>query len=609
MDFKPGDRIDRYTLVALLGSGAQGEVWKVLDPLDGGGERALKLVPTSGLPASAFERARREAQALANAPHPNFTACYGFFEDIGAGLVGLALEFVDGKPAQEAAKDPRMTAAHRSALLLQLASALAFLHSAEIIHRDLKPENILVTEAFWSEPKRPGTIKLVDFGIAIRVGNPRPLTQIGGIVGTAPYLAPEALLPSAAPEASLGYARDLFAYGVLAFELFLECHPTGLAWDTAPMHFARAYAAAASGTLPWPPAGLPPPWEEPIARCLAIDPAQRPTSGVDLLELLHSRAFEPVSPADLDPALCQTAVAPALVVGGAAPEPVRVIDRSSAAPERRSEMPSLQRAPTLPDERAPTLRDERALPLQTRHSAAPPKKKKRAVALLLALIVLLAGGAVALWRWLPRDSANSASAAVDPAPSGLPASAPNGAPNAVASVADGCPALCCGGAACAVQPSNARGCSPEGGHCRACGSGRTCIVGSCESRIPADGVWLLRIAGATANGKDISPRPEVCLRRSSARGNEPWACTPAGSTDPRATRLRVTTAELADTGIDLSINRAAKGLPLIGQVHHAGIGVAALCKGLNFRFAGRDHLAYAVTLFLDDAEEGDGGAP
>lgn len=48
---------------------------------------------------------------------------------------------------------------------------------------------------------------------------------------------------------------------------------------------------------------------------------------------------------------------------------------------------------------------------------------------------------------------------------------------------------------------------------------------------------------------------------------------------------------------------------MIGKVTHAGIGVGALCKGLNFRFAGRDHLAYAVTIFLDDAEEADGGAP
>jgi eukaryotic-like serine/threonine-protein kinase len=58
MQLKPGDRIDRCTLVSLIGGGAQGTVWKVLDPLDDGVERALKLVPTGGLSAEAFERAR-----------------------------------------------------------------------------------------------------------------------------------------------------------------------------------------------------------------------------------------------------------------------------------------------------------------------------------------------------------------------------------------------------------------------------------------------------------------------------------------------------------------------------------------------------------------------
>jgi eukaryotic-like serine/threonine-protein kinase len=627
MQLKPGDRIDRYTLVTLIGGGAQGTVWKVVDPLDGGVERALKLVPTSGLSPEAFERARREARALAEAPHPNLIACYGFFEDIGAGLVGIALELVDGKPAQEVTRDPRMTAAHRSALLLQLAEALAFIHASEIIHRDLKPENVLVTEAFWSEPKRPGTIKLVDFGIAIRVGNPRPLTQVGGIVGTAPYLAPEAIVPAVAEGPDLGYARDLFAYGVLAFELLLDRHPTELDWDASPVRFVRAYAAAAAGSLPWPPAGLPPQWQEPIAQCLAIDPAKRPASGVELLELLIGRATAPTSPGELelerelDPALIATAVVPSIAAGAGALEPVRVVANPAArAQEQPSREPSSPRTPPVHDARATTLageavpgaRDEPAAPPRATPGAALPKKK-RAGGVALALLGLLAIGGAMLWKWLPRDPARSVAGPASTsmaASSAAPASASSGAPSAVAGDVSTCPAMCCGGTACAVQPLNARGCSAEGAHCRACSSGRTCIPGWCESRIPADGVWLLRVVGATANGKDIAPRPEVCLRRSGAHSSDPWACTLAGGVDPRGERLRITTAELADEGVDLSIARAPKGSPpMIGTgVHVAGVGVAALCKGLNLRFAGRDHLAYAVTVFLDDAEPEDGGA-
>ncbi len=625
MELKPGDRIDRYTLVTLIGGGAQGTVWKALDP-----STAAWSARSSSCPRAASLRGLRARAAgsagLAEAPHPNLIACYGFFEDIGAGLVGIALELVDGKPAQEVARDPRMTAAHRSALLLQLAEALAFIHSSEIIHRDLKPENVLVTEAFWSEPTRPGTIKLVDFGIAIRVGNPRPLTQVGGIVGTAPYLAPEAIVPSAVEGPALDYARDLFAYGVLAFELLLDCHPTGLDWDASPVRFVRAYAAAAAGTVPWPPAGLPPQWQEPIARCLAIDPTKRPASGVDLLELVMGRGG---SPAELDPALIATAVVPSITAGGPAPAPVRVVENHGArAAERPSGEPSSRRTPPVHDARASTMADERTSGPRDEQRASGPRdelatlarasasaalpKKKRGGGLGLALIGLLAIGGAALWKWLPRDHARGVagpSTAAEPTASAAPASASSNAPSAAASDVAACPAMCCGGSACAVTPLNGRGCSAEGAHCRACSSGRTCIPGSCESRIPADGVWLLRVVGATANGKDIAPRPEVCLRRSGAKASEPWACTTAGGVDPRGDRLRVTTAELAEQGVDISITRLPKAPPMIGTgVHVAGVGVAALCKGLNLRFAGRDHLAYAVTVFLDDEEPEDGGA-
>lgn len=590
MQLKPGARIDRYTLVAPLGAGAQGEVWKVLDPLDGGVARALKLVPTSGLSPESYERMRREAKALATAAHPGLIACLGLFEDINAGLLGIALELVDGKPCQEVTNDPRMTAAHRSALLVQLAEVLAFVHGSKLVHRDLKPENVLVTEAFWAAPKRAGTIKLVDFGIAVQVGNPRPLTQLGGVLGTAPYLAPEAIVPMVDPDAALGYARDLFAYGVLAFELFLDKHPTGLAWDASPIHFVRAYAAATAGAAPWPPAGLPPEWQRPIARCLAINSTERPASAIELLEMIPERASDPASTApasELDPALCATAVAPSITEASALPGKIRVVEKGALA--------------------APEIPPPEALP-QRPYTVRLAPVKPRSEAWKLPAIALGTAGIVGVALLLLRHASTeldappivSASPTAAAPPSATPSALPSAVASAAASAPGACPAACCGGTACAGAPNNARGCS----------SGRTCVPGSCDSRIPPNGDWLLRVAGASANGKEISPRPEVCLRRSSVRGNEPWSCTPAGSADPRAARLRITTAELAEAGVDISINRSPKGPSSVGKgVHMAGVGVAALCKGLNLRFAGADHLAYAVTIFLDDASEDDGGPP
>ncbi|MEP7126806.1 MAG: serine/threonine-protein kinase [Byssovorax sp.] len=583
MQLKPGDRIDRYTLVAPLGAGAQGAVWRVLDPLDGGARRALKLVPTSGLSAGSYERVRREAQTLASTPHPNLIACYGLFEDVSAGLLGIALELVDGAPCHEVTNDPRMTAAHRDALLVQLAEVLAFVHASQLVHRDLKAENVLVTDAFWSEPRRAGTIKLVDFGIAIQVGNPRPLTQVGGVVGTAPYLAPEAIVPMAAPDAPLPFARDLFAYGVLAYELLLDKHPTGLGWDASPIHFIRAYTAAASGAAPWPPPGLPARWQEPIARCLAIDATRRPSSGSALLDLVRERALDPAPIATLDPAPALAVVAPSIAAREVETAVVGVLDQGPIA---AAEEPLAAPPP--------------ARPYTVRLTPAPPRRSKT----LPVVIALGVASLVAVGLWLRAASTDQHGpqvTVVSSSVAALPSATPRLLPSAAATPAtSACPPICCGGTACTGAPNNARGCS----------SGRACVAGSCESRIATDGEWRLRVVGVSANGKEISPRPEVCLRRASARGNEPWSCAPAGSGDTRAARLHITTAELGDDGVDVSINRSPKGPSIAGKgVKLAGIGVAALCKGLNVRFAGTDHLAYAVTVFLDDAIEADGAPP
>jgi serine/threonine-protein kinase len=592
MELKAGDRVDRYTLLAPLGGGGQGTVWRVLDPLDGGVERALKLIATETLPPDAAERARREARTMAAAPHPAVVACYGLFEDVATGLVGLVLELVEGRPLHEAASDPRMTDDHRQALLLQLAEALAHIHAMEIVHRDLKPDNVLVTERFWETPRRPGTIKLVDFGIAVRLGNPRPLTMVGDIVGTAPYLAPEALLPGVKP--SVGYARDVFAFGVLAYELFTGEHPTGLPFDAIPPDFVIAYARVASGPDPWPPGGVPAPWREPVARCLALHAAERPASGVDLLDLVLGLTA-PAAPSGSQRPTWDSGSSPFLEIEDSEIEEVARSPRGGVPSDLRETNP-------VPRPRA----EAPPAPGAERRRAGPSK-----IATGLLLLALVALG-VASFVSAPREAAVIPVASVSAAPVRSAHAPPT--PSA-------CPVTCCGGYACTARPENARGCVGEAGHCRACPSDRACVPGPCEGRIPDAGVWLLRPASVTASGKDVTPRPRVCLRPSGA-GEDAWFChggqvgghpqtpgqvpghpQPPGA-DRHGPRLRVTTADLTHEGIDLSVTRA-DGTTAIGTgVHHPAIGVAALCRGLNFRFTSGEGVPYAVTVFLDDPDDG-----
>jgi hypothetical protein len=280
---------------------------------------------------------------------------------------------------------------------------------------------------------------------------------------------------------------------------------------------------------------------------------------------------------ELDPALCATAVAPSITADAAPSAKIRAVESAS-----------------LPTAEAPLVEASPQRPYTVRLAPAKPRAlawKVPAAAIGAAAIL---GVALLLRRppaSLPQPAMPLASATAALEPSAVPPAVPG---SASAPAAGACPVLCCGGTACVGAPNNARGCS----------SGRACVPGSCDSRIPPSGDWLLRVAGASANGKEISPRPEVCLRRSTPRSNEPWSCAPAGSGDPRAPRLHVTTAELAEGGVDISIKRSPKGPAILGKgVHMGGVGVAALCKGLNLRFAGTDHLAYAVTIFLDDARD------
>ncbi|MFO0587494.1 MAG: protein kinase [Polyangiaceae bacterium] len=303
MDLRPGVRLDRYTLVLRLGEGGQASVWKAIDPLDGGAVRALKVFALGGDDDPRTERARREAKASAGARHPGLLPCRGLVEDLSQGVVLLVFDFVRGRSLADALKDPQMTAEHRRCAVKQLAETLAYVHASGIVHRDIKPDNVLVTDAFWDAPGEVGTLKLVDFGIAAPVGNPHPLTQEGSVVGTAPYLPPELVDRSGAFPAGEDLQRDVFAFGVLAWEVLVGGHPSGLPLQASREAFAGVYLAALAKKRMWPPAAPPSPELAVVQTCLSLDASTRPASCVVVSEALpagerigkSSRTSEPVS--------------------------------------------------------------------------------------------------------------------------------------------------------------------------------------------------------------------------------------------------------------------------------------------------------------------------
>ena len=211
MTVPAGTRYGVYEIVAPLGAGGMGEVYKARDP------RLDRLVALKILPgdfandATARERFEREARAASALNHPNILSVFDVGRDAGAEY--LVTELVDGTTLRErlaAGPPPPREVVHLGA---QIADGLAAAHGAGLIHRDLKPENVMVT--------RDGRVKILDFGLAKPLHDSQlgqktrtAISHAGLLVGTVGYIAPEQVRGEPGDTRS-----DLFALGVVLYEV------------------------------------------------------------------------------------------------------------------------------------------------------------------------------------------------------------------------------------------------------------------------------------------------------------------------------------------------------------------------------------------------------
>ena len=216
MAFNVGTRLGHYDVTALLGEGGMGQVWQATDT-QLNRQVALKILPDAfAADPDRLARFQREAQILARLNHPNIAAIHGIEES--EGTRALVLELVEGPTlADRIAKGP-IPLDEALPIAKQIAEALEAAHEAGVIHRDLKPANIKV--------RANGTVKVLDFGLA-KALDPTPegdpsqsptltaaATQMGVILGTAAYMAPEQ-----AKGRLLDKRADIWAYGVVLFEM------------------------------------------------------------------------------------------------------------------------------------------------------------------------------------------------------------------------------------------------------------------------------------------------------------------------------------------------------------------------------------------------------
>ena len=218
-----GKQFGPYRVLALLGHGGMGSVW-LAERADGLFTRqvALKLIHPALKSRVFSERFSREREILASLSHPNIAQLLdaGSAED---GQSYLALDYVAGTPLTQYCDERCLSVHDRLQLFRQVLSAVQYAHAHLVIHRDLKPANILVTEE--------GRVQLLDFGIAklLSEGQAKEteLTQLGGRALTPEYAAPEQIAG-----AQITTAADVYALGVMLYELLTGERPYKLERDS-----------------------------------------------------------------------------------------------------------------------------------------------------------------------------------------------------------------------------------------------------------------------------------------------------------------------------------------------------------------------------------------
>jgi eukaryotic-like serine/threonine-protein kinase len=277
MPLPPKARLGPYEIVAPLGAGGMGEVYRARDPRLGR-EVAIKILhEESAADASRRARFELEARAVAALNHPNILAVYDFGSDNGRYYI--VTELVIGESLRARINRGPIGIRELYRIAVQLADGLSAAHAAGIAHRDLKPENVMLAT--------DGRVKILDFGLARQTGS-KPaavsstITQVntmpGTVMGTVAYMSPEQARGIAADHRS-----DQFSFGTMLYELAGGGRP--FARETS----AQTMTAILTEEPPALDAKVPPPLRWTIARCHEKDPGGRYESTRDLYHDLRNQ--------------------------------------------------------------------------------------------------------------------------------------------------------------------------------------------------------------------------------------------------------------------------------------------------------------------------------
>ena len=296
MALTPGTTLGPYSVTAKIGEGGMGEVWQARDTkLDR--NVALKVLPEAFTSdPDRLARFEREAKVLASLNHPNIGSIYGLEE--AEGVKALVLELVEGPTLADRIKQGPIPIDEALPIAKEIAEALEAAHEQGVIHRDLKPANIKV--------KDDGTVKVLDFGLAKAfqpdasdpnmsmsptISLTAAATQMGMVIGTAAYMAPEQASGKAVDKRA-----DVWAFGVVLFEMLTGARP----FDGDDVSKTLAHVIAIDPDWSTLPTVVPPVLGTFLRGCLEKNPKQR-VQAIGDVRLAIEGAFETTvsTPADI----------------------------------------------------------------------------------------------------------------------------------------------------------------------------------------------------------------------------------------------------------------------------------------------------------------------
>ena len=366
-----GKHVGDYEILAVLGAGGMGKVYKVRNVISDRVEAMKVLLPDLAGRQELASRFLREIKILAALNHPNIAALRTALT-LDNQLV-MIMEYVEGRTLAACVEEGPIPAPEALEYISQVLDALSYAHGQKVIHRDIKPSNMMLTPQ--------GVVKLMDFGIA-RSGRDPALTTAGTTMGSLYYMSPEQVRGEV-----VDYRSDLYSVGVSLYEMVTGQRPFQSDSDVAIM-------AAHLQQMPKPPIelrpGLPKALSDIIMTAMAKNPVQRFESAAVFCDALKSvattdtlakRGPQEVSTASMHPV--ESTLSSSYCLSYCLPEQVE----------------GPHEAPALPPTPAPT----QAQPLPSVLGLSPPQGIHRGLFMGLGALIVVAV-LVAAGLYLPRRS-------------------------------------------------------------------------------------------------------------------------------------------------------------------------------------------------------------